>query len=528
MSIYSRFFPCLLALFLLISGCSQQTPTPDMPTEQVIAATDMPASTITYPPMPIATNTNIPTLTSSLAAPPTITPFPAPDVPLTEDGPWLIFQGHMGEIGVDYWKPLLWAMNADGSGLCQLSEEHLMAYAPQPVNSFDNGSNIAFITLESENDDDLYPSMNLQIVLKIMTLPGQEVKTIALLSEKSIDDYDISYAVNRGDGLAWSPDGRYLAFIGAIDGETTDVYLYDLLAGSIARLTDEPTHAYSLSWSPDGRYILHKTFDYLGMGGPIPLGLWAIRSDGSGKQQLIDNSEKDKEKFSYEGWMSPTEIALVEWGFEQSDTYNNTLRVVDITSGESRTVFTDSFSDAAYSPEYDTWLLSYYYYVLPEDIRLSLFAQENEHVLPNHEIMHVRWLPRYDIFLAQNVLGEFFTITPTGQMIKLSLESKSELRTAEVSISPDGSLWAWYYNYSGATSELWVGDPMQQQIQISINKLDLSGGSRIMWIPDRRDFIICDVYQGSFWIAEYPDFSPIPLMIKDFSFYQVKWLPQSE
>ena len=55
----------------------------------------------------------------------------------------------------------------------------------------------------------------------------------------------------------WSPDGKYIAWIGDGTGET-EVYLYDVASGSASRLTDgSDTYIRSLQWAPDSKTILY-------------------------------------------------------------------------------------------------------------------------------------------------------------------------------------------------------------------------------------------------------------------------------
>ena len=59
-------------------------------------------------------------------------------------------------------------------------------------------------------------------------------------------------------GAAWSPDGRFIAFIGDATGET-EVYVYDVAAGGVPRQLTKKNDTYirSLMWTPDGRNILY-------------------------------------------------------------------------------------------------------------------------------------------------------------------------------------------------------------------------------------------------------------------------------
>src|SRR5512134_2127012 len=53
-------------------------------------------------------------------------------------------------------------------------------------------------------------------------------------------------------GPRFSPDGRYLAFLGEREGKHTQVYLLDRRGGEAVKLTDYPASVSDLVWSPDG------------------------------------------------------------------------------------------------------------------------------------------------------------------------------------------------------------------------------------------------------------------------------------
>jgi hypothetical protein len=57
---------------------------------------------------------------------------------------------------------------------------------------------------------------------------------------------------------AWSPNGRYIAF-SAIVGGLSDLYLYDLSADSLHRLTDDAYADLQPAWSPDGKSLAFVT-----------------------------------------------------------------------------------------------------------------------------------------------------------------------------------------------------------------------------------------------------------------------------
>jgi hypothetical protein len=56
----------------------------------------------------------------------------------------------------------------------------------------------------------------------------------------------------------WSPDGRRVAFV-ALVGGLMDLFIYDLHAGSLKRVTDDAFAELQPTWSPDGRRIAFVT-----------------------------------------------------------------------------------------------------------------------------------------------------------------------------------------------------------------------------------------------------------------------------
>ncbi len=77
---------------------------------------------------------------------------------------------------------------------------------------------------------------------------------VANLADGSVQQLAETLPVTFGRRLAWSPDGRYLAFTVAPsdgNGATSDVWLYDRTTGSAGQLTRQ-ANAYFASWAPIG------------------------------------------------------------------------------------------------------------------------------------------------------------------------------------------------------------------------------------------------------------------------------------
>src|SRR5207237_1426616 len=73
-------------------------------------------------------------------------------------------------------------------------------------------------------------------------------------TEREVNLRDLDEALNP----SWSPDGRQLVFTGQAGG-VTDLYIYDLDAGQLRRLTNDAFADMQPAWSPDGRTIAFVT-----------------------------------------------------------------------------------------------------------------------------------------------------------------------------------------------------------------------------------------------------------------------------
>jgi hypothetical protein len=65
-------------------------------------------------------------------------------------------------------------------------------------------------------------------------------------------------AVSQPDALRWSPDGHWLAFVGAMDGPSADLYLLDTQTLTTRRLTEGLNQVASPIWSPDGLWVIFQ------------------------------------------------------------------------------------------------------------------------------------------------------------------------------------------------------------------------------------------------------------------------------
>jgi hypothetical protein len=118
-----------------------------------------------------------------------------------------------------------------------------------------------------------------------------------------------------------------LAFVGAINADTTELYTYDTQSQEIKQLTDDPSYAVMPSWSPDGVSILtHGVGWESPIGGALTAhnrlyGVWAVDPlDG----QLISMPQPQGTLPGFVGWQD-------DQHYLYCDDY--LLRSVDVITG---------------------------------------------------------------------------------------------------------------------------------------------------------------------------------------------------
>jgi hypothetical protein len=138
------------------------------------------------------------------------------------------------------------------------------------------------------------------------------------------------YGINTFD---WSPDSRYLAFAGEMDGPTSDLYVYDTQTGGIRRLTDGYGQMVGgMSWSPDGKWILHSSTN-----NPNQIQwtreVFAARADGGGAKLVTGSMSLGK-------WISPN-TAIFSEAANGPGPYE--LRKVNVETGKVSYIWEDSY-----------------------------------------------------------------------------------------------------------------------------------------------------------------------------------------
>lgn len=252
------------------------------------------------------------------------TPTPLPGAQLSDNGPWLI--GSAGEEVLVF--------EADGTLVGSLAK---YSY-PHAAADLQNGTSEmhGFVGLRNR----MCAITECEYVLRLFRLPGLEpIQSIELLYPSLAWDlghgsWSAIFAATPAlmavawegpePALLWSPDGRYLAFVGAIDGPSADVYAFDTLTSNVLRLTDGPGQPVLMGWSPDSRWVIHMEaeFAYTRERGVQyrPIAVWAADVEGGPATYLYASRGRFGESVGTQfgdsevliGWRSDHEFVVAQ------------------------------------------------------------------------------------------------------------------------------------------------------------------------------------------------------------------------
>jgi hypothetical protein len=443
-------FVCLL--LGAMTACGAPSASLTAPTALPVNAQQLPAATTAPSAIPSASPTQKSAVLPiaqpekpTTAAPASATTAPAVAVPLPADGGISFDKSHL----IFPTSNGLMSVTADGIN------KHLFNHAQPALDHNLNdalaptGGWIAFTGGDNPMTPD--PEGSGPLTLNLLNIVDGTIKPIAPLFSPDMEQAikaatktgDRTDAVEAGiaifensDTLKWSPDGRYVAFIAAIDGPSSDVYSYDRETGQINRLTDGPNQAARLFWSPDSQWIVHEEVESFGTGaGWNVKAVWAAAPDGNTTRKLYNVTSSGDEVFM--DWLAPDKFLMYSWtpmGWRN-------VRAVDLNTGEAQPI----------GPKFDVQTLAYdpttqtqIYYVDDFTARqnglsggLYFAIKDQAKAIAAGDWYDTRWLPHAQLFFAKGKDG-VISVTPDGVVKKYEGEEALPID------APDGAwLLAW-------------------------------------------------------------------------------------
>lgn len=409
-----------------------------------------------------------------------------PDKPLADVGPLWVFSTADG----------LFAVNPDGSGLTSFYQGPINLPYSRQILAAPSGGYIAYLT-----------GNNLaNTTLRITGFSGTQLDSkIPLTSDESEPgaesmpgdpEVEAVRAMTQVQSLAFSPDGSYLAFMGAIDGPTSDLYLISLDDQQITRLTDGPSQGYQPVWSPDGKYIVHTGVRTFGTGAGYSMeGIWAARADDSGVVTLYDPSKSGSEEIM--GWVDTRTFLVHSW---DAVCGSKNLRTYNIETKESVVLWPGYFQSIAFNPSNAVAVLSYWMegcnpetetglYLVPTDGRASLRIVEDR-------VNLVSWSQEANLILALSEYG-ILAIDSNGQFINLDRPHGADPFPA---VAPGSKDLAW------PGDSLWIG-PLLGSIDHPPQEIFTEPVYTVTWDPSGQ-YVLFFADSG-LYTAQKPDYVPI-------------------
>jgi hypothetical protein len=470
-----NFIALVLALILALSCrffTPSETPAPVTPTDDPVQ-TEPPTVTLTVP-----TETPAPSET------------PAP-TRLNPTGPYLLYGGTEG----------IWISNPDGSFLTRITDLpiglHDLRRAVSP-----QGDRLALIVSDEAGALDLV----------MVAIPSGETQTIARLYEITNDEITenptsarafTAYAIRDYDNVAWQPgEGRFLAFMGAIEGSTSDLYLYDTESEEITQLTDGPSQGVFPIWSPNGEYILHYGVSWKGPFGGAILGhdhldgVWSVRVED---EAVITMPAPKSVALNFAGWQDDTHYITYD---DDANCDSTNLRSVDVTSGKTTQISDLSFyAYIARSPENGALLFSGAEGCTTspgEGIFLLLPDRTSSAQLADKRAWGIEWLPESSIFYAY---PEALFSSDGARRYDPPVYDKS----FHPALSQKGyQAWEVIENRQGRVMVKASESDWQAVIEdVTVEKL--------IWDPISGETLLIVLRDGALYAASAPDFAPRPM-----------------
>jgi hypothetical protein len=375
----------LACLLLLLSACSRNpaagetnpsaTPTLASPGLSSLPPSREPSQSST----PAATNTPME---------------PPPASGLNPSGPYVVFEGDRG----------IWIANPDGSFPTRISENGIGNDGRELRAAISPGDGDIAAVVTGKTGVDLalieVPSGRTRILSRLVDITRNELAMNSMTPEAFA-----YYAITGFPNPAWQPgSGDILAYVGAGDGDTADLFAYDLTQGTIRQIEADPSQAISPVWSPHGEYLLYFGVEWLPPFGATYItfdpmkGFWGARM---GDNRILPQTNLRGTYRNFAGWQDDTHYLVYD---TDEECFAHNLRAVDLlTGGESSVADFCFFAQPVWSPSSgavlvsvdagcDCWTGEGVYLIRPDltkPVRLS-----------DKKALELYWLPESGVFYA--------------------------------------------------------------------------------------------------------------------------------
>ena len=431
---------------------------------------------------------------------PTLQPAPTPSAsddaepPLRTSGPYLAYLRQMGD------KQQLVLMDADGLGRRIISiptANYLDARFVSPDAKW-----LAYYsgTAGAGRTSDL--TLNLldlqtgetRLVSKLLSkdYPDNFTRAAKGLDQRTVtpEQLQLAFLAGIGNSLAWSPDGRFLAFAGEMDGPSSDLYLYDMATKTIQRKSSGPSEVEWIGWSPDGQWIVYSSVYAVGEG--MTFEIYSSSPTGETTNDLISSSGAST---------APTQW-VNDHQFLDNDSSNGLgdygLRLIDVAGGSKLKVWPGNFHNLIMDNQKE-WV------AFASEIPTWPYHGEDPTFIPGLYIVNLTNLTQGKLATPPEGTQAGYTLVSSGledqefiatggngaHLLFASVNgtlTDSGIAAGVVSLSPD--LQAWVV-INSRISVYASSNKLIHQLPFS-NALAILGPSQILWRPDSSGLFLTE------------------------------------
>ena len=270
---------------------------------------------------------------------------------------------------------------------------------------------------------------------------------------------------------SWSPDGKFLAFAGQIDGISSDVYLYEIKSENITRLTDDIQNVSRIRWSADGKYVV--------LSNQIPHPIYPSTSfhfvEPSNAVVKNPKSFWNRTWGGIVDWLS-SEMVLMTGGTDTAG--SGTLEVLNVSTGKITSYWDDLYGETAIDHQNRVFAMTTTYFNPPENPGIYFFDFDGNKRLALNGYY-------YNLFFRGGIKNRFLALEYPREneyhLKAIALDgTATELKYLEnynVSVSPD-YLWLLIYN----DQEMDLYDRNDNFAK----SFEISGIDTLKWRPDSQ------------------------------------------
>ncbi len=182
-----------------------------------------------------------------------------------------------------------------------------------------------------------YPKNFEKLLATIPVNAGIDIPSLSSLQESFLQGLD---------SVDWSPNGNYMAFAGAMDGPSSDLYVYNMQTSAIQRLSDGSKNIQWINWSADGKEIFQASSYYDACEGDCN-SYYTVALDGKPARAMTHLDNNGGVNISV-GWLTPSRELMYSDANGSGEAY---LRYFDYELNQTVDLYPFALDSVALDPD---------------------------------------------------------------------------------------------------------------------------------------------------------------------------------